>query len=64
MRVLLRALVPALAPPAGSGFSVPKAAAFDSQASATRRAQGFKECCYGWCSAAPPEAIKNQPKIK
>jgi hypothetical protein len=48
----------AITPPPGVAFSAPKAAAFDPQASATRRAQSFKECCYGWCSAAPPEAIK------
>ncbi len=43
----------ALAPPAGVAFSAPKAAALDLQATGQRRAQGLKECCYGWCSKAP-----------
>jgi hypothetical protein len=50
----------AIAPPQGVAFAAPKAAAFDPQISATRRAQSFKECCYGWCSAAPPEALKKR----
>lgn len=52
----------AVAPPEAVAFSAPLAAPFDAQASATRRAQGFKECCYGWCSKAPPEAIKEKRK--
>ncbi len=52
----------AVVPPASVAFSVPDAAPFDTQATATRRAQGFKECCYGWCSAAPAEAVKKGRK--
>jgi hypothetical protein len=48
----------AVVPPASVAFSVPPAAPFDATATATRRSQGFKECCYGWCSAAPAESIQ------
>src|SRR5262245_56779394 len=43
----------AIAPPEGAAFAVPKAAALDPQASFQKRQQGFKQCCYGWCSTAP-----------
>jgi len=43
----------AIAPPEGAAFSVPRAAPFDPQVSHQRRQQGFKQCCYGWCSMAP-----------
>jgi hypothetical protein len=44
-------------PPLSMAFSAPAAASFDPHATGAKRAQGFKECCYGWCSAAPAEAI-------
>jgi len=43
----------AIAPPPGVSFAAPKAAGLDLQATAERRGQGLKECCYGWCSQAP-----------
>ncbi len=44
----------AIAPPAGAVFSAPAGALLDPQASFARRGQGFRECCYAWCSIAPP----------
>ena len=52
----------AVVPPEGMSFSAPRAAPFDPQGTAAKRAQGFKQCCYGWCSKAPPEAIKEKKK--
>jgi hypothetical protein len=52
----------AVTPPEGVAFSAPKAAPFDVSVTATRRAQGFKECCYGWCSQAPPEPTKEKKR--
>ena len=43
----------AIAPPEGAAFAVPKAAPLDPQASWQKRQQGFKHCCYAWCSTAP-----------
>jgi hypothetical protein len=44
----------AVRPPAGAVFSVPKAALLDLERTAQRRGQGTRDCCYGWCSIAPP----------
>ena len=46
----------AIAPPPAMVFSAPKAAVFDQQLSSERRAKGFNQCCYGWCSQSPPGA--------
>jgi hypothetical protein len=35
-------------------FARPEAAPFDPAITGERRGQGFQECCYGWCSIAPP----------
>lgn len=44
----------AVRPPPGVVFSVPPAALLDLERTAQRRAQGTRDCCYGWCSIAPP----------
>lgn len=44
----------ALRPPKAAVFSVPAAAAFHPGLTTERRNQGFGECCYAWCSIAPP----------
>jgi len=44
----------AIVPPAKVVFSAPDAAAFDARATATHRAKGEVDCCYAWCSQAPP----------
>jgi hypothetical protein len=44
----------AVRPPAGVVFSVPPGALLDPERTAQRRAQGTRDCCYGWCSIAPP----------
>jgi hypothetical protein len=41
-------------PPAAVAFSAPKAALFDATRTGQKRQQGQNECCYGWCSKAPP----------
>ncbi len=43
----------AIRPPEGKAFSVPPAAPLDLVSTNQRRAQGFDECCYGWCSHQP-----------
>jgi hypothetical protein len=43
----------AIGPPEGAAFSVPKAAPFDQQTTWQRKQQGFRQCCYSWCSNAP-----------
>jgi hypothetical protein len=43
----------AVVPPAGVAFARPKGALFDASASAEKRGQGFRQCCYAWCSIAP-----------
>lgn len=48
----------ALVPPSAAVYSVPRAAPFDAQLTATRRQAGFDACCYAWCSKAPPSASK------
>jgi hypothetical protein len=44
----------AIVPPAKSVFAAPLAAALDAQATGTHRARGQADCCYAWCSQAPP----------
>ena len=44
----------AVVPPPGVAFTPPKAAGLDLRATAEKRSQGLSECCYGWCSRAPP----------
>jgi hypothetical protein len=44
----------AVRPPKGTAFSVPTAALLDPNATTQRRGLGFSECCYAWCSVAPP----------
>lgn len=44
----------AIEPPKAAAFSVPKAALLDQKSTSSRRAQGRPECCYAWCSNAPP----------
>lgn len=44
----------AVRPPQGAAFSVPNAALLDPNATTQRRGLGFSECCYAWCSVAPP----------
>jgi hypothetical protein len=50
-----------IVPPSGVAFSRPAAAPFDPASSTERRNQGFKECCYGWCSIAPPGTGLEKP---
>ncbi len=53
----------ALSPPEAAVFSAPPAAPFDVSGTLARRHSGFKECCYAWCSKAPPTPlIVNAPK--
>jgi hypothetical protein len=44
----------AVRPPKAASFSVPAAAALHPGLTNERRGQGFGECCYAWCSIAPP----------
>ncbi|HEX4337694.1 MAG TPA: hypothetical protein VH062_17390 [Polyangiaceae bacterium] len=44
----------AIVPPARAVFSSPDSAAFDAQQTAAHRAKGGSDCCYAWCSQAPP----------
>jgi hypothetical protein len=44
----------AIVPPAKVVFSAPEAALFDSQLTASHRGKGQADCCYAWCSQAPP----------
>jgi hypothetical protein len=44
----------AIVPPAKAVFMVPDAAAFDAPATAAHRGKGQQDCCYAWCSQAPP----------
>jgi hypothetical protein len=44
----------AIVPPRKAAFAVPESALFDPQASSGRRATGQNDCCYSWCSPAPP----------
>ena len=44
----------AIEPPKAAAFSVPQAALLDWKSTGSRRSQGRPECCYAWCSNAPP----------
>jgi len=44
----------AVVPPAKAVFAVPEAAMLDTNATGTKRSKGQAECCYAWCSQAPP----------
>ncbi len=44
----------AIVPPAKVVFSAPEAALFDVQLTMTHRGKGQADCCYAWCSQAPP----------
>jgi len=44
----------AIEPPQAAAFAVPKAALLDWKSTSSRRSQGRPECCYAWCSNAPP----------
>lgn len=44
----------AIVPPKSTSFSVPRAAGLDYKLTSARRAQRRPECCYSWCSLAPP----------
>lgn len=44
----------AVRPPQGASFSVPPAALLSANLTTERRNLGYAECCYGWCSIAPP----------
>jgi hypothetical protein len=44
----------AIVPPRGVSFSVPESALFDERATADRQRVGISDCCYSWCSEAPP----------
>jgi len=44
----------AVVPPAKAVFSVPEAALFDPSTTASKRKGGENDCCYAWCSQAPP----------
>jgi hypothetical protein len=48
----------AISPPEGAAFSVPSAAPFDVPGTMARRSQGFRECCYAWCSKPPPSPVE------
>jgi hypothetical protein len=44
----------AVRPPQAAVFSVPNAALLHPGLTSQRRGLGFAECCYAWCSIAPP----------
>jgi len=44
----------AVRPPKAAVFSVPNAALLHPGITNERRGLGFSECCYSWCSIAPP----------
>lgn len=44
----------AIVPPEKAVFAVPSAAGFDAAATWDRRSHGQRDCCYAWCSQAPP----------
>lgn len=50
----------AIQPPAGASFSVPPAAGFDQASTQAKRAQGFQQCCYAWCSKGAPTAVPDK----
>lgn len=46
----------AISPPAARVFFAPGGALFDSVLTLQKRQQGFGQCCYAWCSLAPPNS--------
>ncbi len=52
----------AVTPAEATAFQVPKSALFDRTVTQNRRATGFGECCYSWCSKPPPMPVKKKPK--
>jgi hypothetical protein len=46
----------AIAPPSSAVFYAPRGARLDPYLTATRRQFGFGQCCYAWCSVAPPNS--------
>jgi hypothetical protein len=44
----------ALVPPPKAVFSAPESALFDQGLTGTHRGKGQLDCCYAWCSQAPP----------
>jgi hypothetical protein len=44
----------AIVPPVGESFSKPASALFDERATAVRHRNDQTDCCYSWCSDAPP----------
>jgi hypothetical protein len=44
----------AIAPPSKSVFGAASVALFDTSLTASHRGKGEVECCYAWCSQAPP----------
>ena len=46
----------AMAPPAQAVFFAPRGALFDLVLTSQKRQQGFNQCCYAWCSQAPPNS--------
>ena len=44
----------AIVPPKKAVFSVPEAALLDPALTSAHRTKGQPECCYAWCSQAPP----------
>jgi len=56
----------AVKPPEEEVFSAPASAALDAAATTQRRQDTrLPECCYGWCSKAPPGTmLKTHPKTR
>lgn len=55
----------AIVPPAKAVFAAPDSAAFDVQSTAVHRSRGQLDCCYAWCSQAPPgSGILQQQRAK
>jgi hypothetical protein len=44
----------AIVPPEGEVFFSPPGALLDPVLTGQQRAQGFRSCCYAWCTVAPP----------
>lgn len=51
----------AIAPPPGVVFFAPKGALFDAGLTSTQRSRGLNQCCYAWCSIAPPNTGLQAP---
>jgi hypothetical protein len=58
----------AISPPQAAVFSSPESAPFDAAVTTAHRTKGGSECCYSWCSQAPPGSgilkASSQPKRK